>query len=178
MVFQSVENSVLHEEFQTSKKKLLRDEIHVRLVLKSSLPEHSSACVRWGEAIDSRSRLLTLTWVQTWANVSRFGYCKNITVGVWACNFHFFYWDVIVLTLKSEFNHVLPSCDIMIRFERLRGMHIIIISLWVQYQIGCDETCTPLLDQGVVEASGSLLLLTFAVEKIRADSSSFKLSFK
>ena len=38
----------------------------------------------------------------------------------------------------------------------------------------CDETCTPLLDQGVVEASGSLTLLTFAVEKIRADSSSFK----
>jgi hypothetical protein len=24
----------------------------------------------------------------------------------------------------------------LIRFERLRGMHIIIISLWVQYQIG------------------------------------------
>ena len=37
----------------------------------------------------------------------------------------------------------------------------------------CDETCTPLLDQGVVEASGSLTLLTFAVEKIRADSFSF-----
>ena len=37
----------------------------------------------------------------------------------------------------------------------------------------CDETCTPLLDQGVVEASGSLTLLTCAVEYIRADSSSF-----
>ena len=39
--------------------------------------------------------------------------------------------------------------------------------------IHCDETCDPLLDQGLVEVSGSFVLLTFAVEKIRADSSSF-----
>jgi hypothetical protein len=37
----------------------------------------------------------------------------------------------------------------------------------------CDETCDPLLDQGVVEASGSFALLTFALEKVRADSFSF-----
>ncbi len=29
----------------------------------------------------------------------------------------------------------------------------------------CDETWTPLLDQGLVEASGSLALLTFALER-------------
>ena len=37
----------------------------------------------------------------------------------------------------------------------------------------CDETWTPLLDQGLVEVSGSFALLTFAFEKIRADSFSF-----
>jgi hypothetical protein len=29
----------------------------------------------------------------------------------------------------------------------------------------CDETWTPLLDQGLVEASGSFALLTFALER-------------
>jgi hypothetical protein len=41
--------------------------------------------------------------------------------------------------------------------------------IWMLY---CDETWTPLLDQGLVEVSGSFALLTFAFEKIRADSSS------
>jgi hypothetical protein len=36
----------------------------------------------------------------------------------------------------------------------------------------CDETFDPLLDRGLVEVSGSFALLTFAFEKIRADSSS------
>ena len=29
----------------------------------------------------------------------------------------------------------------------------------------CDETCDPLLDQGLVEVSGSFVLLTFASER-------------
>ncbi len=52
----------------------------------------------------------------------------------------------------------------------MRSLTQIAISNQVQE---CDETLDPLLDQGVVEASGSFALLTFALEKVRADSSSF-----
>jgi hypothetical protein len=42
----------------------------------------------------------------------------------------------------------------------------------------CDETCDPLLDQGLVEVSGSLCFTYFCFRKVRPDSCSFKLSFK
>ncbi len=41
----------------------------------------------------------------------------------------------------------------------------------------CDETCDPLLDQGLVEVSGSLCFTYFCFRKVRPDSCSFKLSF-
>jgi hypothetical protein len=52
-------------------------------------------------------------------------------------------------------------------------MNVLVFTCGLGAEEACDETCTPLLDQGVVEASGSLTLLTFADEKIRADSFSF-----
>ncbi len=42
----------------------------------------------------------------------------------------------------------------------------------------CDETFDPLLDQGLVEVRGCCCYLLLLFEKVRADSSSFKLNFK
>jgi hypothetical protein len=51
-------------------------------------------------------------------------------------------------------------------------LNVLVFICGLSAEEACDETWTPLLDQGLVEVSGSFALLTFAFEKIRADSSS------
>ena len=51
-------------------------------------------------------------------------------------------------------------------------LNVLVFNCGLSAEEACDETWSPLLDQGLVEVSGSFVLLTFASEKVRPDSSS------